>query len=431
MQSSLESLYSHFLLHREITTDSRRVPPGAIFFALRGDQFNGNDYVLNALQSGASLAVADDSSLKSTTNVMVVEDVLTTLQQIARLHRDKHLVPLVAITGTNGKTTTKELISAVLAAKFRIVSTSGNLNNHIGVPLTLLKITDETQVVVVEMGANHPGDIDQLCRIADPDYGIITNIGKAHLEGFGSYEGVIQTKTEMYRYLGEKNGKVFINEGDPLLMKYAGDLQKIGYGPTATQARLVSMNAAPFAAIEVEFPGNQVVRIDSQLYGEYNGTNMLAAACIGSYFGVPDTAIQQSISGYKPVNNRSQVIKTDRNTLVSDAYNANPSSMELAIRAFAGAEGENKMLILGDMLELGEASEAEHINILQLVEQYAFQFVYLVGPVFCRVNTRRENLCFEDSELARLWLEHHRPEGHTILLKGSRGIRLEKVSEVL
>jgi UDP-N-acetylmuramoyl-tripeptide--D-alanyl-D-alanine ligase len=295
----------------------------------------------------------------------------------------------------------------------------------------LLRIDDQTEMAVIEMGANHPGDIDQLCRIADPDFGIITNIGKAHLEGFGSYEGVIQTKTELYRYLEKKAGKVFVNSGDLLLMKHAGNLFKIGYGPDAAQARLIAADATPYAEIDIELSGTHGIRIQSQLYGEYNSANMLAAACIGSYFGVPPSDIQSAISGYRPVNNRSQVIKTERNTLISDAYNANPASMELALGSFSKSGTGEKMLILGDMLELGQASEEEHIHILQLVDQLSFSQVCLVGPVFCRVNKRRENLCFQDSELARLWLEHHRPEGLTILLKGSRGIRLEKVAEVL
>jgi UDP-N-acetylmuramoyl-tripeptide--D-alanyl-D-alanine ligase len=429
MIASTETIYSRFTEHPCISTDSRNVFPGSIFFALKGDNFNGNEYAQGAIDQGAAFAVVDDQRFRGIDRFLVVENVLQTLQALALHHRKKVTIPIIAITGTNGKTTTKELISTVLSKRYRTLSTSGNLNNHIGVPLTLLKITQETEIAVVEMGANHPGEIDFLCRIADPDFGMITNIGKAHLEGFGGYEGVISTKTELYRYLRQKNGTIFINTNDSVLQAHATGMKAIGYG--VPPAIVVSLNVAadPFAAVTIQYADNEQQTIHSQLYGLYNSDNILAAACIGDHFGVAHAEIQAAIEAYQPVNNRSQIVKTQLNTVILDAYNANPTSMAAALASFASSGYAEKTIILGDMLELGEATDEEHLDLLKSIEEYGFEHVYLVGPVFTRLNTKREYICFHDSDLARMWFEHHKIENATVLIKGSRGIHLEKVAE--
>ncbi|MCX6279743.1 MAG: UDP-N-acetylmuramoyl-tripeptide--D-alanyl-D-alanine ligase [Bacteroidetes bacterium] len=427
----METIYSRFLENPAISTDSRNIKPGSLFFALHGENFNGNDYAIRAIEDGASCAIVDDSKYAGKDGFIVVNNVLESLQQLALHHRRKFKIPVIAITGTNGKTTTKELVNAVLSRKFKTLSTSGNLNNHIGVPLTLLKLNQETEIAVIEMGANHPGEIDFLCQIAAPGFGIITNIGKAHLEGFGSFEGVIRTKTEMYRYIREKKGTIFINSSDTLLQEHSSGISNVSYG--AAPANLVSleMNAEPFARVSMLFPGNQKATIQSNLYGLYNSYNILAAACIGQYFGVSTAEIKTAIEGYHPVNNRSQVVNTGKNILILDAYNANPCSMAAALSSFEGSSYPEKTVILGDMLELGSAADEEHRRILESLDMFNFQHVYLVGSVFTRINTRREFICFHDSDLAKMWFEHHRIENSTILIKGSRGIRLEKVVETL
>ena len=431
MTGITEKLYSAFLSHPEISTDIRNVPSGCLFFALKGDNFDGNAFAERALKAGAAWAIVDDPRFIERENFIVVDNVLATLQELAAHHRRQFDIPLLAITGTNGKTTTKELINAVLSRKFRTIATAGNLNNHIGVPLTLLKINNETEFAVIEMGANHPGEIDFLCRIAAPDFGIITNIGRAHLEGFGGYEGVIRTKTEMYRYLGENDGLVFVNTSDPVLMEHATRNRTTGYGIPPAFVQSAGDVANPYSCVSVKFPDQSQADIQSQLVGAYNAANILAAACIGYYFGVPAAEIKTAIESYKPVNNRSQVVKTERNTLICDYYNANPSSMLAALESFAGSDYAEKCVILGDMLELGTDTDEEHLNIMKAVERLGFQQVYLVGQVFTRLNKKRENICFDDSELAKMWLGHHRITDATILVKGSRGIHLEKVAEEL
>ncbi len=295
----------------------------------------------------------------------------------------------------------------------------------------MLKLNQETEIAVIEFGANHPGEIDFLCQIAAPDFGIITNIGKAHLEGFGSFEGVIRTKTEMYRYIKEKNGTIFINSDDTILQEHSSRISNVSYG--AAPANLVSLeiHAEPFARVSMLFHGNQKATIQSNLYGLYNSYNILAAACIGQYFGVSVAEIKTAIEDYHPVNNRSQVVNTGKNILILDAYNANPDSMAAALTSFAGSSYPEKTVILGDMLELGAAADEEHRRILESLDMFNFQHVYLVGSVFTRINTRREFICFHDSDLAKMWFDHHKIENSTILIKGSRGIRLEKVVETL
>jgi len=432
MFSSLTDIYNIFLKHPKVVTDTRNLSPSCMFFALKGENFDGNRFAAEALEKGAAWAVVDEVEYKTDHRCILVENVLKTLQELARHHRSSFNFPVIAITGTNGKTTTKELINAVLAEKFSVVSTSGNLNNHIGVPLTLLRLNQSTQIAVIEMGANHPGEIDFLCRIALPDFGIITNIGRAHLEGFGSFEGVIRTKTELYRFLEENHGMAFVNLNDSLLMEHSGRLERHTYG-FGSEAGLegIGMGPGDFLQIGIRNANGGTVELKSRLFGEYNAVNILAAACIGRHFGLSDEEIKRAVESYEPSNNRSQVKKSGKNLLVLDLYNANPSSMEAAMKSFAASSYENKVLVLGDMRELGPEEDEMHRHIISLAQELAFHEVYLVGPVFTRVYTSREFICFGDSGLARMWFEHQPLNGKTILLKGSRGIKLETIAEVL
>jgi UDP-N-acetylmuramoyl-tripeptide--D-alanyl-D-alanine ligase len=426
---TIKNLYRKFLDHPEAATDSRNLPEGAIFFGLKGDRFNGNEFAATALKNGASLAVIDDARFMSDNRCILVEDALETLQQLAHHHRNQFRIPVIAITGTNGKTTTKELIHRVLSRKYRTLATAGNLNNHIGVPLTLLRIRPDTEIAIVEMGANHPGEIDLLCRIAEPTHGLITNIGKAHLEGFGGFEGVIRTKTELYRFLRTTNGAAFVNTSDPLLKEHTREMQVVPYG-TGEPVAILGMQDDPCVTLQVRIDKDSI-NIPTRLYGNYNADNVLAAACIGHFFGVGPEEIKTAIGSYVPDNNRSQVSETESNILILDMYNANPSSMEQALDHFAKSATDNKVLILGDMLELGSESDHEHIRILQLISKLGFTNVFLVGPVFTRLNSERDWICFQDSDLARMWLDHHPVRDSIILIKGSRGIKLEKVVETL
>jgi UDP-N-acetylmuramoyl-tripeptide--D-alanyl-D-alanine ligase len=427
MSISPDYIYQCFLKYPVVSTDTRQIQPGSVYFALRGASFNGNTFAEQALQLGAAYAVIDEPEFAVNDHCLLVNDVLKTLQELACLHRKQFAIPVVAITGTNGKTTTKELIHAVLAKKFRTLATTGNLNNHIGVPMTLLRLNPETEIAIVEMGANHPGEIDFLCKIAQPVYGIITNIGKAHLEGFGNLEGVVRTKTELYHYIQEHGGKLFVHWNDELLMGHSSTTGRITYGSGPADLSAEKITANPYIALDLVFQDHGRYHVESHLYGKYNVSNMLAAACIGQYFGVGPELVKEALENFRPDNNRSQVIRTSKNMLIMDAYNANPVSMAAALNAFAGTTYDHKTVILGDMLELGDETDAEHDRILDLVDQCPFQQVFLVGPVFTRLNTRRENICFQDSDLARMWLEHHPPENSAILIKGSHGIKLEKV----
>ncbi|MGE5425306.1 MAG: UDP-N-acetylmuramoyl-tripeptide--D-alanyl-D-alanine ligase [Syntrophothermus sp.] len=427
----IDALYKIFLENPLVITDSRKVVPGCMFFALKGENFNGNQFALNALEKGASCAVVDDPELQGKDDRLIhTADVLETLQQLALHHRKQLNIPVIAITGTNGKTTTKELTQAILQEKFSTIATVGNLNNHIGVPLTLLTITRETEIAIVEMGANHQGEIKMLCNLALPTHGMITNIGKAHLEGFGGYDGVIRAKTELYSFIRETKGIIFINQDDELLNKHAEGIRRITYGTTTeASVRGNAITADPMLGMEIVL--SSPARIQTQLFGAYNATNVLAAACIGRTFGVEDELICKALESYQPVNNRSQVCRTLRNRLFLDAYNANPSSMEQAIRNFAAVPGDRKVYILGDMLELGDESPAEHAQVLNILEEVNAKEVFLVGPVFLEVNRKIEWPGFGDSDLARMWLEHHVISGADILVKGSRGIRMERIVEVL
>jgi UDP-N-acetylmuramoyl-tripeptide--D-alanyl-D-alanine ligase len=430
-QEQLDLIYHRFLENPVISTDSRQIVPGSLFFALKGPSFNGNRFAASALEQGAAWAIVDEKTEVAGERCILVDDVLETLQKLAAHHRNRFSVPVIAITGTNGKTTTKELIHAVLSTSLKVTATTGNLNNHIGVPLTLLSMTDETGIAVIEMGANHPGEIDTLCRIANPGFGLITNIGKAHLEGFGSFEGVVSTKSELYRYLSETGGTIFLNLDDALLTDLAGSLPAITYGSMPATTSFGSASADPFVKILLQFENGEKAEVSSKLYGRYNLNNILAAACIGHYFKIPPGKISDAINNYLPSINRSQVKTTEKNLLILDAYNANPSSMKEALLTFSATSYPKKTLILGDMLELGAESDGEHEAILGMIGQIPFQEVYLVGPVFTRLNKKREYICFQDVELACVWFEHHPLKDSAILLKGSRGMRLERLVELL
>lgn len=428
---SADQIYQYFRDYPHISTDTRKIIPDSLFFALRGETFNGNDYAHEALRKGAVFAVIDDPSLTSDPRCLLVENALQTLQHLARIHRDQFNIPVIAITGTNGKTTTKELTANILATKYPIIATEGNLNNHIGVPLTLLRLTPETRIALIEMGANHPGEIDFLCQITRPGFGLITNIGRAHLEGFGGFEGVMATKTELYRFLANHQGKVFLHQDDRLLTTLAENLEKITYGTSPGDCTGFGITAKPFIALDIAFKPSGSLHLETQLYGQYNVPNILAASCIGNYFEVEIPRMKAALEKYNPGNNRSQVIRTEKNLVVMDAYNANPTSMAAALESFAATDYPRKILILGDMLELGDAADEEHEHILQRIHDSGFDEVFLVGPVFTRVNRERKNICFDDVALAGLWLEHHPPSDSTLLIKGSRGIRLENLLQWL
>jgi len=430
---SIKELYKIFLKYPLVSTDTRNIPQGSLFFALKGEKFDGNSFAQKALQKGASYSIIDNKKYAVGDFIILVDNVLKTIQKLALYHRKQLKIPVIAITGTNGKTTTKELVGSVLSQKYKTTSTKGNLNNHIGVPLTLLSLSKETQIAIIEMGANHVGEIEFLSKIALPTHGLITNIGKAHLEGFGGVEGVVKAKTELYDYLRLTKGVAFVNKDNTLLTDHAHDIiNTITYGsdPTAAFTGSLIKTVDPVIRVQISFKSCRTI-IGSRLYGSYNFENILAAACIGCHFNVGLEDIKAGIEMYEPSNNRSQVVNTGKNILILDAYNANPDSLTSAIHCFAASSYPDKTALIGDMLELGNESDKEHIKILKLLEKAQFKDVFLVGPIFTRLNTKREWLCFHDSELAKLWFDHHRIEGKTILIKGSRGIMLEKMTDTL
>ena len=449
---TIQNLYTTFKSCTCVTTDSRAIQGGEMFFALKGENFDGNEYALKALEAGAAYAVvnADAPSVMSIDDqrLIKVEDTLKTLQELARWHRSMTFVdgkPLIviALTGTNGKTTTKELIREVLSTKYNVTATVGNLNNSIGVPLTLLKINADTQLAVVEMGASHPGDIKELVEIALPNYGLVTNVGKAHLLGFGSFEGVKKTKGELYDYLRRTADKVFLNVDNPHLCAMATErnLQSdperpyslvIPYGLDYQQAKVLPSGPEhPFLRIELD---GRVV--NTNLVGSYNADNVMAALCVGAQFGVLFDQAVAAIEAYVPSNNRSQMTKTERNSLIIDAYNANPSSMDAALTNFSNIEAEHKVVMLGDMLELGEDSLAEHVNIINKVVGMELEEVYLVGKEFGSAlailpDASEKVLHFNTSDELSKWAEKEGISDSVVLIKGSRGIRMEKVIEKL
>lgn len=423
----IEQIYKLYSQKYRVTTDSRKIDDGSVFFALKGEHFDGNDFAYQVANDNiAACVVADRKDLPYHERLFIVDDSLTALQQLAKMHRERCGIPVIAITGTNGKTTTKELIAAVLSKKYNIIYTQGNFNNHLGLPLTLLQIRPETEIAVVEMGANHPGEIAQLCSIAQPDFGIITNIGKAHIEGFGSFEGVVKTKNELYQYLKTKDEsqktKVFVNGNNDLLMQLSEGMDRVVY--EAKDERLKAKDRSPF--LEVEWNGKN---IKTKLVGEYNYENVMAAITIGRHFKVEDELIIEALESYSPTNNRSQYIKTDKNEIVMDAYNANPTSMSHSIKNFRNISGDEHLLILGDMRELGHESAEEHHKIIMLLKELDFKNVMLVGEEFKKVNDSYDSYTNIDELIEHI--KENNISGCKILVKGSRGVRLEKVINLL
>ncbi len=437
MISTIEQIYSLFLnCKQKITTDTRNLEEGSVFFALKGDNFNANLFAVSAINGGCSYAIVDDKAVANNTTILYVQNVLETLQQLAKHHRSQLKIPIIGITGSNGKTTNKELIHAVLSKKYRTYATKGNFNNHIGVPLTLLAITEQHEIAIVEMGANHQGEIELLSKLSNPDFGLITNIGKAHLEGFGGEEGVKKGKGELYKHLKNKKGKIFINADDTVLMSLCGDLDKITYGLNEEfdvyGSLITNSEYVEFSWNTKQQPLDNSSIIKTHLFGHYNFINVLCAACIGNYFGVETTAINTALADYIPEMNRSQVKKTKHNTLILDAYNANPSSMKLAVAHFINQDFKSKLFILGDMLELGDYSKAEHERILIQLSNNQIKEAMLVGPLFFELKSQFPNYhFFENGNAAELYLKNHLIRDTTILIKGSRGIKLEKLVESL
>jgi UDP-N-acetylmuramoyl-tripeptide--D-alanyl-D-alanine ligase len=428
------TLHQLFLTGAGITTDSRDCPPGSMFFALKGDTFNGNAFAGQALEKGCSFAVIDEASyaVKGDSRYIVADDALTALQQLASYHRRQFGIKVIGITGTNGKTTTKELIASVLSKSYNVLCTLGNLNNHIGVPLMLLRLTAEHDIAVIEMGANHPGEIKTLAEIAEPDYGLITNVGKAHLEGFGSFEGVIRAKGELYEFVRRKeNGRIFIHHDNPYLMEMAKGMNRILYG-AADDLYIngrVTENAPYLGVAWKAGKDGEIHKVQTRLIGAYNFSNVLAAVTIGHYFGVPAGEIDRALNGYTPQNNRSQLKRTEDNVLVIDAYNANPASMTAALENFRNMAAEHKMLILGDMKELGADSAAEHQRIIDLIGNRTFEKVILVGERFAA--TRHNHTSHRNVQELIEELKRSKPHGKTILIKGSNGIKLNLAVEFL
>ncbi|MDC3220489.1 UDP-N-acetylmuramoyl-tripeptide--D-alanyl-D-alanine ligase [Flavobacteriales bacterium] len=428
---SIEQLYEYYLSNPSITTDTRNIKSGDIFFALKGDNFNGNLFAEKAIELGAKYVIIDEGQSISESHILV-EDVLTYLQQFARHHRNQFNIPFVGITGTNGKTTSKELINAILERQYKVAYTHGNLNNHIGVPLTILNIPVDTEIAIIEMGASHKGNIEELCNIANPSHGVITNIGKAHLEGFGDESGVLSTKSEIYQYLIAKNGIIWLNEQDDTLTKKLKELnfQPNYYNGENSLVQLDSYNCNPFLSCKFKHQG-KLYPSQSKLFGEYNALNICLAIAIGVHFKMKIEDCIQGIENYTPSNNRSEIKTTAKgNTIILDAYNANPSSLTLACNSFFNSTLTNKHVILGDMLELGEVSTQEHRDLLNTLPTDASAF--LVGKEFKQLESEFKHFNFynSNSELIKD-LEQSALENASFLIKGSRGIKLENVVQYL
>lgn len=428
-QTTLEELYNIYLEHSILSKDTRQIEKGCIYLALKGDSFDGNQFAEQAIEKGAAFAIIDDVTYAKNEKYLLVEHVLSTLQQLANHHRKQLSIPILAISGSNGKTTTKELIAAALAPKFNVLYTNGNYNNHIGVPLTLLRIKKEHEIAIIEMGANHQKEINFLCEIAEPDYGMLTNIGKAHLEGFGGEDGVRKGKTEMFHFIEKNGGKLFINLDDLKIKAYISDIETITYSlhEKANCQGLLETSHTNLQGTWVA--GNHSGTINSSLYGAYNFQNILAACCIANYFKVPASDIDKAINAYQSDMNRSQTVQRSNYTALLDAYNANPSSMKLALENFEQSTKENKTAILGDMFELGTAADEEHKAILeQLINSHTITQKILVGKNFFEHQLDyKEFKFFKTTQETQEWFVTQNWEEKTILLKGSRGMRLEDV----
>jgi len=423
----INQLYDIYLKHPSIQTDTRKIKSGDIFFALKGPNFNGNEFVQKAFELGAAYCVVDEETGFEDDRIIKVDDVLSALQALAKKHREQFSIPFIAITGSNGKTTTKELIHAVLSTTYKTYTTEGNLNNHIGVPLTILKIKFDAEMAVIEMGANHQKEIESYCTYALPTHGLITNCGKAHLEGFGGVEGVKKGKGELFDYLKLANGTLFIyNDYDYLQNMSDGSNSIIRYGNENEQSDIVGHIINDQHLLEVNITkGANIEQIKTQLVGGYNLPNVLAAVCIGKTFNVADDKIKAALENYCPSNSRSQLLMKDGNTIILDAYNANPSSMKEAIVNFAKMEGENKILFLGGMMELGIESEQEHKNLIELIQKYHWTNVVLVGKQFQDIH--QDFLYFPEVLSAREWFKTSAISNAQILIKGSRSMQMEKI----
>lgn len=423
---TLEQLYALFLEHPTICTDTRKITENCLFFALKGPNFNGNEFAKDALEKGAAYAIIDEKDHKASDRFVLCDDVLKTLQDLATYHRNQCKAKVVSLTGSNGKTTTKELIHAVISKKYRTIATKGNLNNHIGVPLTLLSIKEDTEIAIVEMGANHKREIAFLCGIAQPDFGYITNFGKAHLEGFGGVEGVIKGKSELYDYLISKDRHIFMNADDPIQLEKLGTyIKKIGFSTKDPQYYNIKfIEANPYVVLEAER-----IRMQTQLIGKYNFPNCCAAILMGKYFNVPLDDIKTAIESYQPQNNRSQILSKNGHEIILDAYNANPTSMKAALENFSLMDAKNKILIIGDMFELGETAAEEHQMMADLTQKLGFDNVFLVGQNFFKTNAIAKK--FQTFEDLKEYVLKNPFEKGTFLIKGSRGMALERVLDVL
>lgn len=419
---TLHELHQLFLRHPQVCTDTRKITSNCIFFALKGPNFNGNAFAGEALKKGAAYAVVDDAKFKTDNAIVVVTDVLNTLQQLGTYHRNHNKARVVALTGSNGKTTTKELIHAVLSKKYQTIATKGNLNNHIGVPLTLLSIKEETEFAVVEMGANHQGEIEFLSNLAQPDFGYITNFGKAHLEGFGGLEGVIKGKSELYKHLVTHGKSIFLNADDPIQkQKLSSHIKKIGFSQSNDEYyRIELVRAKPFVILKIE---NEL--IETQLIGTYNFTNCCIALLVGNYFNVPLQHMKEALESYVPENNRSQLLEKNGQHIVLDAYNANPTSMKAALQNFKAMEKNYSTVFLGDMFELGADAAKEHQELVDFAGSLGFDQILLIGEYFYKTNT--EHLKFATFEAVQDYLEKNLLPKGSILIKGSRGMALERI----
>ncbi len=417
--SELYKIYEKFPI---LCTDSRKIKKNSIFFALKGENFNGNKFAKQAIHDGCKYAIIDDQNYCDN-NCILVHDVKSTLQNLAEFHRNQINIPIIGITGSNGKTTTKELINSVLSSEYNCYSTKGNLNNQIGLPLSILEINKSHEIAIIEMGASEIGEINNLCRIAKPNSGIITNIGKAHLEGFGSFEGVIKAKTELYHFLKENNGTQFVNKDDNLLIKKSNKENRITYGKESNSDFIAKLNSSfPFISIKIKD-----TEINSNLVGEFQYDNIVASSCIGNFYNISYQNIKKSIEEYIPKNNRTELIETENNNIILDAYNANPSSMEAIIESFIKLDKPNKMCILGEMRELGIYSEEEHQKLINLMISSEIECIF-VGEEF--FNLDKNNTYLKTSDLLDN-ITNYNLKNRTILIKGSRGIRLEDLVRYL
>jgi len=424
----IDDIYQKFKACTAVSTDTRKLQQGCMYFALKGDNFDGNQFVNKAFDGGAKYCVIDDKNALISDDCILVEDVLTTLQKLATYHRKTINIPIIALTGSNGKTTTKELINAVLETTYKVKATVGNLNNHIGVPLTLLSFTKELDFGIVEMGANHLKEITFLSGIAQPDYGLITNFGKAHLEGFGSIEGVIKAKSELYDFLMQNQNKVFINTDDKKQVTQIANYNNVShFGSHTNNDCIVAFeNANPY--VTITYDG---ITIESQLIGDYNYGNIAVAVAIGKYFNVSSDNIQKAIESYHPDNNRSEIIEKGNTKIILDAYNANPTSMLAALKNFKQLQVKNKFLFLGDMFELGSESEKEHQNIVDFIEDHFEKNTYLIGKNFYKTKTKASTLKFSTYEDLKPHIESLQLNNATVLIKGSRGMALERILTLL